>query len=76
MAGSARFTAILDANTLYPMLVRDLLLSLATVGLYHARWTAAIHAEWTRNLAQDRPDLAPRLPEDSRSMCSTPSCKV
>ena len=63
MAGSARFTAILDANTLYPMLVRDLLLSLATAGLYHARWTAAIHAEWTRNLAKDRPDLAPRLSE-------------
>jgi hypothetical protein len=41
MAGSARFTAILDANTLYPMWVRDLLLSLATAGLYHARWTAA-----------------------------------
>ena len=32
----------MDANTLYPMLVRDLLLSLATAGLYHARWTAVV----------------------------------
>jgi len=37
MAGSARYTAILDANALYPMLVRDLLLSLASAGLHHAR---------------------------------------
>ena len=29
MAGSARFTAILDANVLYPPLIRDTLLSLA-----------------------------------------------
>ena len=70
MAGSARYTAILDANPLYPMLVRDLLLSLATAGLYHARWTAAIQEEWTRNLARDRPDLAPRLPEIVAAMDS------
>ena len=77
MAGSARYTAILDANTLYPMLVRDLLLSLATAGLYHARWTAAIHDEWTRNLAKDRPDLAPRLPEIVAAMDSAvPDCLV
>lgn len=62
MAGSARYTAILDANTLYPTLVRDLLLSLATAGLYHARWTAAINDEWTQNLAKDRPDIASALP--------------
>lgn len=61
MAGSARFTAVLDANTLYPTLVRDLLLSLAQMGLYHARWTTDIESEWTRNLQADRPELAPRL---------------
>jgi predicted nucleic acid-binding protein len=61
MAGSARYTAVLDANTLYPAPLRDLLLSLAAQGLYHARWTQAIHQEWVRNLAQDRPELRPRL---------------
>ena len=55
MAGSARYTAILDANVLYPQLIRDTLLSLAVERLYHARWSATIHAEWTRNLAKDRP---------------------
>jgi hypothetical protein len=29
VAGSARYTAILDANVLYPQLIRDTLLSLA-----------------------------------------------
>lgn len=45
MAGAARYTAILDANVLYPQLVRDTLLSLAVERLYHARWTDTIHDE-------------------------------
>lgn len=61
MAGSARYAAVLDANTLYPAPLRDLLLSLAVEGLYHARWTARIQDEWVRNLTADRPELAPRL---------------
>jgi len=36
MAGSARYTAILDACVLYPATLRDLLLSLARDGLFHA----------------------------------------
>lgn len=62
MAGSARYTAILDANVLYPNLLRDILLSLAVAGLYHARWTEHINTEWTRNLATNRPDIAPKIP--------------
>jgi hypothetical protein len=58
VAGSARYTAILDANVLYPQLIRDTLLSLAVEGLYHARWSATIHAEWTRNLLKDKPALS------------------
>ncbi len=57
MAGSARYTVILDACVLYPAPVRDLLLSLAHQGLYHARWTAAINDEWIRSVANNRPDL-------------------
>ena len=77
MAGSARYTAVLDANVLYPTLVRDLLLSLATAGLYHARWTQEIHAEWTGHLAGARPDIAHRLPELVRLMNqAVPDCLV
>ena len=77
MAGSARYTALLDANTLYPAPLRDLLLSLAVDGLYHARWTARIHDEWTRNLAMNRPELAERLPQLVALMNrSVPDCLI
>ena len=57
MAGSARYTAILDANVLYPATLRDLLLSLARDGLFHARWTDRIQDEWVRSLLVRRPEL-------------------
>ena len=57
MAGSARYTAVLDACVLYPAPVRDILLSLAHQGLYHARWTVTINDEWVRNLVRNRPEL-------------------
>lgn len=62
MAGSARYTALLDANTLYPAPVRDLLLTLAVAGLYSARWTSQIQNEWVARLSQKRPEIADRLP--------------
>lgn len=57
MAGSARFTAILDACVLCPQLVRDMLLRLAHAGLYHARWSTLIEEEWTSNLLQSKPEI-------------------
>lgn len=59
MAGNYRYTAVLDACVLYPAPLRDLLLSIATEGVFRARWTEKIHAEWTRNLLIKRPDLHP-----------------
>jgi hypothetical protein len=32
---------------------------IAVTDLYRARWTDAIHDEWTRNVLRDRPDLKP-----------------
>ncbi len=61
MAGSSRYTAVLDANVLYPALLRDLLLSLAHADLYSAKWTPHIRAEWTRNLAQDKPHMVAKI---------------
>jgi hypothetical protein len=58
MAGSARYTAILDACVLYPAPVRDLLLTLARDGLYHARWSRRIEEEWVRSLLRQRPDIS------------------
>lgn len=61
MAGHARYTALLDACVLYPVSVTDALLSIAVTGLYAPKWTTEIEAEWMRNLAAERPELAGRL---------------
>ena len=57
MIHSLRYSAILDANVLYPAPLRDFLLSIADLNLFKPRWTAQIHEEWTRNLLIKRPDL-------------------
>lgn len=57
MLHSGRFTALLDANVLYPAPLRDFLLCLAEQELYKPKWSAAIQEEWLRNLLQNRPDL-------------------
>ena len=77
MAGSSRYTVILDANVLYPQLLRDTLLSLAGENLYHARWSATINDEWVRNLAKNKPEIADRLSAVVQLMCdSVPDCLV
>jgi hypothetical protein len=47
-----RFTVVLDACTLFPMLVRDVLLTLAGHEFYNPKWSARIRAEWMRNLSE------------------------
>ena len=44
------FVALYDACVLYPAPLRDLLVELATTGLFRAKWTAEIHDEWIRNV--------------------------
>lgn len=61
MAGPARYTALLDACVLYPMAMTDALMSLATAGLYAAKWTTRIESEWIAALEAHRPDLKGRL---------------
>lgn len=56
-----RFVVIYDACVLYPAPLRDLLMRLATTGLFAARWTSLIHDEWTRSLLSRRPELADKL---------------
>lgn len=48
---------LLDACTLYPAALRDVLMRLALHGLIAARWTDAIHDEWIEAVLRDRPDL-------------------
>jgi predicted nucleic acid-binding protein len=45
-----RFTVVLDACTMFPMLVRDVLLTLADHEFFSPKWSPRINDEWTRNL--------------------------
>jgi hypothetical protein len=56
MEGS--FCALLDANVLYPVSLRNLLMRLTLNGLFQARWSRLIHDEWIRAVLRDRPDLS------------------
>jgi hypothetical protein len=40
------YTALLDANVLYPAPMRDIFLQLAVTDLFRAKATADIHREW------------------------------
>ena len=49
------YTALLDANVLYPAPIRDILLQLAVSDVYRAKWSADIHREWIRALLRNEP---------------------
>ncbi|NBZ90126.1 PIN domain-containing protein, partial [Stagnihabitans tardus] len=51
------FVVVLDANVLFPVRIRDVIFSFAKEGLFRARLTDMILAEWTRNLLRLRPEL-------------------
>jgi hypothetical protein len=53
----ASFTVVYDACLLYPASVRDLVVELARTGLFRAKWTTRIHAEWINAAIRDRPEL-------------------
>jgi len=72
-----RFVVLLDACVLYPAPLRDLLLRLATTGLFAAKWTDEIHDEWTRNLLSNRPELEEQIKRTRTLMDNAvPDCLV
>lgn len=67
MIHSGRFTALLDANVLYPAPIRDYLLHLASLNLYKPKWSPAIQDEWIRKLMINRPDLTKEALEKTKA---------
>ena len=59
---------LLDACTLYPAPLRDVLMRLALHGLIQARWTDAIHEEWIGAVLRNRPDLSRPQLERTRQL--------
>ncbi|MFJ8972797.1 MULTISPECIES: PIN domain-containing protein [Streptomyces] len=62
------FTAVYDANVLYPSTLRDVLIRVAQAGLVQAKWTDRILDETFRNLEKNRPDLDPRKLKRTREL--------
>jgi len=68
VAGHVRYTALLDACVLFPIAVADALMSLATAGLFAAKWTTKIEEEWIKSLEDWRPELKGKLEDRRRLM--------
>lgn len=74
----SHFTVIYDACVLYPALLRNVLLQLATTRLFRARWTEMIHEEWMRGLLARRTDLTREQLDRTRQAMdrAVPDCLV
>ena len=48
MIHSVRFTAVLDTNVVYPIIIRDILFWFAHYDLYTPKWSEHIFDEWKR----------------------------
>lgn len=62
------FTALFDANVLYPAPIRDILLQLAATDVFRARWTADIHDEWISALLRNQPHRSRDSLERTRAL--------
>lgn len=62
----SNYSALLDANVLYPAPLRDILIEVAAKGIYRGRWTQSIHDEWIENLLVKRSDLTREQLEKTR----------
>lgn len=65
------YTALLDANVLYPAPIRDLLMQLAADDLFRAQWTEMIHDEWINALLRNEPHRNPKALERTRQLMNT-----
>ena len=74
----ANFVAVYDACVLYPAPLRDLLLRLALTDRFRAKWTDAIHDEWTKAVLKNRPDLDAAKLRRTRELMNNavPDCLV
>lgn len=67
----SHYTALLDANVLYPAPLRDILLQLAVEDLFRAKWTDDIHREWIEALLRNEPHRDRAVLERTRDLMNT-----
>ncbi len=74
----SHYTALFDANVLYPAPMRDILLQLAMTDLFRAKWTDDIHREWIEALLENEPHRKQAALERTRNLMdrATRDCLV
>lgn len=74
----SHFTVLYDASVFYPAPLRDLLMELATAGLFRAKWSEQIQEEWIESLLKKRPDLNRERLERTKKIANkaVPDCLV
>jgi predicted nucleic acid-binding protein len=74
----SHFTVLYDASVFYPAPLRDLLMELATAGLFRAKWSEQIQEEWIESLLKKRSDLNRERLERTKKIANkaVPDCLV
>jgi hypothetical protein len=74
----SHFTVLYDASVFYPAPLRDLLMELATAGLFRAKWSEQIQKEWIESLLKKRSDLNRERLERTKKVANkaVPDCLV
>lgn len=72
------FVVVYDANVLYPVHLRDLLLRIARAGIVRARWSEQILDEMLNALRRERPDISEEKLARTRALIieAVPDCLV
>ncbi len=74
----SHYTALLDANVLYPALMRDVFMQLALTDIFKAKWSKDIHREWIAALTRNEPHRDIAVLERTRDLMNkaTRDCLV
>lgn len=74
----SHYTALLDANVLYPAPMRDVLMQLAVTDIFKAKWSDDIHREWIDALMRNEPHRDRAVLEQTRDLMNqaTRDCLV
>ena len=75
---SHHYTALLDANVLYPAPMRDVLMQPAVMDIFKAKWSEDTHREWTDALIRNEPHRERTALERTRDLMNqaTRDCLV
>lgn len=76
MIHSVRFTAILDTNVIYPIIIRDILFWFAYYDLYTPKWSELIFEEWKSVMMRKGVDVDEAEKRDQKANLAFPEALV